>query len=201
MSIIFWTLIGFLSGSIPFSYLIVRFFLSLDVRDYNDGNPGAGNAWKLGGWPLGLPATILDFSKGAVPVGLAYYMYGVSGWSLVLPALSPIFGHAFTPFLGFRGGKSVAVTFGVWSSLTMIKGSLAFGIFTGVFYLFQTVDSWSIISGFFCFLPYLLFQQEGNHILAIWSGNMIIFIWRYRFELKQKMQTRPFLQNIFRRVY
>lgn len=201
MPIIFWTLIGFLSGSIPFSYLIVRFFLSLDVRDYNDGNPGAGNAWKLGGWPLGLPAIILDFSKGAVPVGLAYYMYGISGWSLVLPSLAPIFGHAFTPFLGFRGGKSVAVTFGVWSSLTMVKGSLAFGIFTGVFYLFQTVDSLSIISGFLCFLPYLLFQQEGNHILAIWSGNMIILIWRYRFELNQKMQMRPFLQNIFRRVY
>ncbi len=201
MPVIFWTLVGFLSGSIPFSYLIVRIFLSLDIRDYGDRNPGAGNAWRLGGWPIGLPSVILDISKGAVPVGIAHYIYGISGWALVLPALAPIFGHAFSPFLGFKGGKCVAVTFGVWFILTMVKGALALGAITGVFFLFQAVDSWTVISGFFGFCLYLLYQKSGSYILAIWFGNLLIYLHRYRFELNHKMQLRPFFQRILRRGY
>lgn len=201
MPVIFWTLIGFLSGSIPFSYVIVRIFLSLDIRDYGDGNPGAGNAWRLGSWPLGLPSLLLDFSKGAVPVAIAYYKYGISGWALVPPALAPIFGHAFTPFFGFRGGKSVAVTFGVWSSLFLIKGPLALGMATGFFFMFQAVDAWTIISGFLGFLLYLLYLKVGSHIIAIWCGNFLVYLWRYRFELRGKMHLRPFFQGLFRREY
>jgi len=48
--VIFWTLLGFLAGSFPFSIVVGRIFLKTDIRLYVDGNPGGTKAWKAGGW-------------------------------------------------------------------------------------------------------------------------------------------------------
>ena len=61
-------------------------------------------------------------AKGALPVALAYYVFGVSGWGLMPVMLAPILGHAYSPFLRFKGGKAIAVTFGVWTALTVPFG-------------------------------------------------------------------------------
>ena len=98
MHIALWTIIGFCSGSIPFSYWLGKIFLHTDIRQYGDGNPGAFNAWRAGKYKIGLPALILDYLKGAIPVGLAKNVFGISGFGLIPIALSPVFGHAFSPF-------------------------------------------------------------------------------------------------------
>jgi glycerol-3-phosphate acyltransferase PlsY len=67
----FWTLMGFLLGSLPFSVWLGRLFLRRGIRRFGDGNPGGVNAWKAGGWPIGLLAMLLDAGKGLVPVLLA----------------------------------------------------------------------------------------------------------------------------------
>jgi glycerol-3-phosphate acyltransferase PlsY len=59
-----------------------------------DGNPGAVNAWRAAGGRAGVPAGLFDFLKAAVPVGLANWVFGVSGWGLLPIALAPIVGHA-----------------------------------------------------------------------------------------------------------
>ena len=66
---IFWTLLAFLCGSVPFSLLLGFWVLKLDVRRYGDGNPGAANVIRAGGWRVGIPAVFLDSLKGAAPVG------------------------------------------------------------------------------------------------------------------------------------
>jgi glycerol-3-phosphate acyltransferase PlsY len=135
LQIIFWTGAGFLLGSVPFSVLLSRGLGGEDPRVQADGNPGAFNAWKSAGWKAGIPAILLDFFKGAIPVGTAFYGVGISGISLLPVALAPILGHAFSPFLRFRGGKSLAVTFGVWAGLTFGEGALVLGLFFGLFYV------------------------------------------------------------------
>lgn len=65
---LFWMAVGFLSGSIPFSVWLGRLLLRADIRRYGDGNPGAANAWRAGGWPLGLLVGLLDNLKGEVPI-------------------------------------------------------------------------------------------------------------------------------------
>lgn len=110
------SILGFVLGSVPFSLLLARLH-GEDISKIADGNPGATNAWRAGGPKIGIPALLLDFLKGAFPVYLAVSS-GLLGWSLVPVILSPPLGHAFSPWLRFRGGKSVAVTFGVWAGVT-----------------------------------------------------------------------------------
>ncbi len=198
MNPVFWTGLGFVLGAMPFSFWLGRLSLHVDIRRYGDGNPGAANAWRAGGWRLGLPASLLDYLKGAVPVGLACFNIGVSGWGLVAVALAPVLGHAFSPFLRFRGGKAVAVTFGIWTGLTLWEGPTLLGVFIGLFFLVQTADTWSLILGMLCFLAYLLLRQTDFSILAIWAGNMLILLWKHRSDLRQPIPPRLWVSNLLR---
>ncbi len=137
MFLILYTATSFLLGAMPFSVWMGRLILRTDVRNYGDGNPGAINAWRAGGYKSGLPAILLDYLKGAVPVSLASLRFGFTGWQLAVVALSPVLGHAFSPFLRFRGGKAVAVTFGIWTGLTLWEGPTILGIFLGNFHLLK----------------------------------------------------------------
>jgi glycerol-3-phosphate acyltransferase PlsY len=117
-------LIAFLCGSIPFSVWLGKIFLGVDVRQFGDGNPGAANVFRSGSKVVGLLALILDVTKAAVPIGLSYFNLGVRGIPMFLIAIAPILGHIFSPFLGFHGGKALAVSLGVWIGLTIWKASL-----------------------------------------------------------------------------
>lgn len=194
-----WTVLGFLLGAMPFSFWLGRLFVQTDIRRYGDGNPGALNAWRAGGWRAGVPAMLLDFLKGAVPVGLAHFSFGVSGWGLVPVALAPVLGHAFSPFLRFRGGKALAATFGIWAGLTLWEGPTLLGLFSGLFFLPQTADAWSSILGMLCFLAVLLLRQADSTTLVIWAGNMLILLWKQRRDLRQPIRPRPWVSNLLRR--
>ncbi len=190
MHIILWTIIGFISGSIPFSYWLGKIFLHKDIRQYGDGNPGAFNAWRAGKYRIGLPALILDYLKGAIPVGLAKHVFGISSFALVPIALSPVFGHAFSPFLKFRGGKAIASTFGIWTGLTLWEGPTVLGIFLEISFLLQKIDAWSVIFSMTGLLVYLVLRQYNSFILIILTGNMLVLIWKHRHELRQGIQLK-----------
>ena len=198
MKVVFWTVLGFVLGSMPFSFWLGRLLLHTDIRRYGDGNPGALNAWRAGGWRVGVPALLLDFLKGAVPVGLAHFSFGVLGWGLVPVALAPVLGHAFSPFLRFRGGKALAATFGIWAGLTLWEGPTLLGLLSGLFFLPQTADAWSSILGMLCFLAYLLLRQADSATLVIWIGNMLILLWKQRRDLRQPIRPRPWVSNLLR---
>ena len=98
-------LVSFFSGALPFSVWLTRIFLRQDVRQYGDGNPGAANAFRTGNYLIGLFALLLDISKAAAPVGIAYNNLQIRGLPMFLIAIAPILGHMFSPFLAFIGGK------------------------------------------------------------------------------------------------
>jgi len=127
MAVMVWTTVAFFSGSLPIAWWIGRGVLGVDIRRYGDGNPGAMNVWRAGGRVTFAAALLLEFLKGAGPIWLAQYWGGLTGWGLLLPALAAPVGHAFSPWLRFRGGKALAVTFGVWSGLTLWRVPLVLG--------------------------------------------------------------------------
>ena len=114
-----WTLIGFFSGSLMFSYWIGRAALHRDIRDVGDGNPGMTNVLRSGGKGLAALAFVLDVLKAAIPVSIAYWAVGIQDVWLIPVALAPVVGHAYSPWLHFRGGKAVAASFGMWIALTI----------------------------------------------------------------------------------
>ncbi len=189
-TVLLWTAIGFLAGAIPFSLLLGRLFLRRDIRRETDGNPGAANAWRAGGWPIGLPAVLLDGFKGAIPVGAAHFFLGVDGWALLPVAVAPVLGHAFSPFLRFRGGKAVAVTFGIWLGVLLTEGPIILGIFLVLFYLVQTSDAWAVVLTMLALLAHLLLRGTGAPVLAIWGANMAVLLWKHRQGLRDLPRPR-----------
>ena len=190
MSAAVWIMAGFGCGALPFSVWLSRRLAGADARRFGDGNPGAANAWRAGGWRVGLAALMLDYLKGALPVTAAHFGAGLSGKALVLAALAPILGHAFSPLLGFRGGKGLTVTFGVWSGLTLAEAPLVLGVFMVLFYAVVSVEAWAVMLSLAGLLAYLMFRQAEAALLAVWCGNAVVLAWQHRHELKQIPRLR-----------
>ena len=191
MNTILWFIVGFISGSLPISVWLGRAFARADVRQIGDGNPGAANAWRAGGWRVGVAALLLDYFKGALPVSAAHFIVGVSGWPLTFVALAPILGHAFSPFLNLRGGKGLTVTFGVWSGLLLAQAPLVLGLFMALFYFTVSVEAWAVMLSMTGLLAHLLIQQLDITLLAVWFGNLVIIVWKHRRELRQGPRLKP----------
>ena len=107
------SLFGFLLGSVLFSYHLPRLLKGVDIRALSeDHNPGAANAVKYAGIPVGMLCVFCDLFKGFLPVFLALrYTDPRSLWFALVQA-SPTLGHACAPLNHGRGGKAIAVTFG-----------------------------------------------------------------------------------------
>lgn len=111
-------LISYLLGSIPSAYLFGRVLKGIDIRKHGSGNVGATNAMRVLGKGPGIAVFIIDTLKGFVAVAVLGNMLlakgvPVSGDVLgLLLALACVFGHNWTIFLGFKGGKGVATTAG-----------------------------------------------------------------------------------------
>jgi glycerol-3-phosphate acyltransferase PlsY len=146
---------AFLSGAIPFSVIIGHWFLKKDVTHYGDGNPGAANVFRAGGHKTGILAVLLDVAKGVPFVFLAHSFAGLDNLPVIVIALCAILGHAFSPFLRWRGGKAIAVTFGALLALPEHELLLAFIAFTVLGFLFIEVDAWTVIFGAAGALAYL----------------------------------------------
>ncbi|HOT90124.1 MAG TPA: glycerol-3-phosphate acyltransferase [Anaerolineae bacterium] len=192
-----WMVLGFFSGSLPFSVWVGRLVARSDVRRYGDGNPGATNAWRAGGWRAGVPALLLDYLKGAIPVALARFEAGIDGWGLIPVALAPVVGHAFSPFLRFRGGKAIAATFGVWSGLTLWAGPTIMGLAFTVAVAVNQTDAWSSVFGVVVLGSYLLLSGASWPLLVIWVGNFALVLWKHRRDLRTPPRARPWLLRNF----
>ncbi len=196
MTIFLMVMIAFLSGALPFAVWVGRLALQTDIRDYGDGNPGTFNVLRAGGLGWGALAFFLDVAKALLPVAIANFVLGFRGPALVAVAIAPLLGHAFSPFLNFRGGKAIAATFGVWCGLTIWEGPSVFGILLGLWYAFINESGWAVILTSFSFLAYLLLAHPDPVLMAVWLGNFLIFAWKHRAELTRWPTLRPWYRNL-----
>lgn len=105
-------IMGYLLGSFPSAYIAGRLLRGVDIRGVGDSNMGAANAWHELGARAGIVVLIADVGKGAAAMLIATVI-GVSLPALLLTGLAVVAGHNWPLFLGFRGGKGAATTFGV----------------------------------------------------------------------------------------
>ncbi len=174
--------------------------LHADIRQVADGNPGASNVLRAGGKASAALALLLDFLKGAIPVGLAYGVAGHQGWGLVPIALAPVLGHAFSPFLHGHGGKGVAVTGGIWCGLTLWEGPTIGGIGLAAATFLFGPNGWAVISAIAGMAAYLLLtpatwnglatRPHKPVLLVIAAGNLLIVAWKHRADLSRPAQIR-----------
>lgn len=139
-------LIAYLMGSIPFGYLLVRFFKKEDIRTKGSGNIGATNVVRSGGKGLGALTFLLDVLKGYAAVYLASRIVPASSDAIAIAGLLAILGHIYPMWLRFKGGKGVATAFGVFLALAAHAALVALAIFVVLFALSRYVSLASILA-------------------------------------------------------
>lgn len=113
----------YLVGSVSGAYILSRAFFHKDIRDEGSGNAGTTNAVRVMGKKLGYTTFAIDVLKGVVAMALLAPMLDES--IRLFAALFVVLGHDFPFYLGFRGGKGIATSFGAWTALQPLWGGLA----------------------------------------------------------------------------
>lgn len=110
-------LFSYLAGGIPTGYVLVKRLYGYDIRTRGSGNPGTANVYRNAGAVPGAITLFVDALKGFAPVHLGIRLYPSHPLIAVGLGVAAIFGHNWTPFLGFKGGKGVATSAGVFLAL------------------------------------------------------------------------------------
>jgi glycerol-3-phosphate acyltransferase PlsY len=110
--------VSYLVGSIPFGYIAGRVLKGIDVRDFGSGATGATNVMRsLGRGPFAL-VLAADAMKGYGPVLVTWFLFESHDLQ-VASGLAAVLGHDFPLYIGFRGGRGVATSFGVFAALAL----------------------------------------------------------------------------------
>jgi acyl phosphate:glycerol-3-phosphate acyltransferase len=146
---------GYLLGSLPFGYWLVRIFRGEDIRAQGSGNTGATNVFRLYGRRLGATVALLDVAKGFTAAMLGVW----AGGALigVLAGAAAMLGHARPVFLGFRkGGKMVATAGGASLALAPLAALTCVALWLAVLFLTRYASVASIATALaFPFLAWL----------------------------------------------
>lgn len=116
---------GYLLGSLPFSYVVARFWGIRDVREVGSGNVGASNVMRSAGKVPGVLAFCLDFVKGALAVLAVRHWAGGDEPLAALTGVAAVAGHMYPFWIGFRGGKGVATGAGAFLPVAPLATGLA----------------------------------------------------------------------------
>jgi acyl phosphate:glycerol-3-phosphate acyltransferase len=114
---------GYLLGAIPFGVVVSKALGLADPRTVGSKNVGFTNVLRVSGTKAGVLTLLGDMGKGWVMGWAAMHWLTVESF-IMLVAISPILGHLFSPFLGFKGGKGVATALGVVLGLSPSIGLL-----------------------------------------------------------------------------
>ncbi|HEU5349072.1 MAG TPA: glycerol-3-phosphate acyltransferase [Ktedonobacterales bacterium] len=189
--LIAWLVLCYLAGSLPWSVWLGKLFFHSDPRQQPDRNPGAANAFRTAGWRLGVVVLALDFFKAFVPVALARWGVGFPEQQLFSIACMPTIGHAFSIFLGFRGGRGIVVMFGVWAALTLYQIPLVMGLTAvGAVFLFKK-DEYRALAIPIVLIAYLLLTRGPLWMVLLAGVQLIVLAIKIgMFMLEQRGQNR-----------
>ncbi|NEX14226.1 MAG: acyl-phosphate glycerol 3-phosphate acyltransferase [Prosthecochloris sp.] len=182
--------VSYLIGSIPTSIIAGRLLKGIDIRDFGSGNAGGTNAFRVLGWKTGLTVTILDIVKGAI-AAISVVVFFESHPIGPLPDINPIalrliaglsavFGHVFTVFAGFKGGKGVSTAAGMMFGIAPVTTLIVLGVFLLVVLLSRYVSVASILAAIafpviIAVRKYLFDLGEGlDYYIRMFNTNVFI---------------------------
>ena len=200
--------IGYLLGSIPFGYILVRVFRGEDVRASGSGNIGATNvARKAPG--LGVATLVLDALKGFAAVMIAraiafssfnrYQSDALSSYITTsdhnpmllmgVAALAGILGHLFPFWLKFKGGKGVATGVGSFLALAPKAVLIVLVIFVLIVAAFRYISLGSIVAtAAFPVFAYILYRSQATTaVFAIMAAASLLIILKHHQNIRRLM--------------
>jgi glycerol-3-phosphate acyltransferase PlsY len=166
MKLVLWLLASYLLGAIPTSYWVARLFRGIDLRQVGSKNLGATNLYRTLGWRYALPVGLFDLMKGVVPVLVFGRLAGGGSWIPLLCGITAVVGHAFSLFVGFRGGKGVATATGVVLGLVPVATLISAAIWALVVKITGYVSLGSIVAA--AALPVLAYALHPSQREVVW---------------------------------
>jgi glycerol-3-phosphate acyltransferase PlsY len=167
----------YLVGSIPFSFLVARYWGVTDVRRVGSGNVGATNVMRSAGAVPGALALLLDVAKGVAAV-LAVARLG--GLDLAgLAAASAVVGHTYPLWLGFRGGKGVATGAGAFLPLAPVATAVGLLVFAVTLAATRYVSAGSVAGSLALAVAAFLTGQPPGVAWAA-AGVALLVVWKHR---------------------
>jgi glycerol-3-phosphate acyltransferase PlsY len=140
--------LGYLLGSCPWGYWVVRLVKHEDIRKVGSGNIGATNVWRTYGRWLGVPVVLLDVLKGFVPGLLGMLFVSPHHLAGIVAGAAAMLGHWRPLFLRFaRGGKMVATCGGVFFGVAVWVAVTAGLVWLAVFVTLRYASVASIVAG------------------------------------------------------
>ena len=187
LQVILAIVLGYIIGSIPTGYLIVKAKTGQDIRKVGSGSTGATNVKRVLGKKWFFIVMMLDAIKGALPVVAAIlflHAYSKYGITPVAAAVAVLLGHSKSIFLGFTGGKSVASGVGTILALNPLVGLCVAVIWGIITWISKYVSLGSIIA--LAVSPFIMwaFKQPAGYIVYCALGAVYI-IWLHRENIKR----------------
>jgi len=168
------TVLGYLLGAIPFGIVVSKAMGLPDPRTVGSKNVGFTNVLRVSGKTAGILTLLGDMGKGWVLSWAAMQWLTVE-WFIMVVALSPILGHLFSPFLGFKGGKGVATALGAVLGLSPSIGLLLLLIWLAAVAIWR-YSSGGALAAFAC-LPVVTIVNEQRQEFLVFSLIVSGLIW------------------------
>jgi acyl phosphate:glycerol-3-phosphate acyltransferase len=167
--------VAYALGSVPTSYLVARWVRGIDLREHGSGNLGATNAFRVLGWRAAVPVMLVDVAKGWVPAALfpLWDGSGLLAWALAY-GTAAIVGHVLSMWVGFRGGKGVATSAGVFLALAPWAVLIGFVVWGVTLVLTRIVSLASILAALV--LPVAVFATNAPWTVFWLSVGLSLFV-------------------------
>lgn len=192
--------LAYLVGSIPFSIITCKVLKGIDIREHGSGNAGATNVYRIMGFKVALFVLILDALKGVFGVFVPVLLIGkyapdlllsVKDYNLmILGGLLSIFGHIWTIFAGFKGGKGIGTSLGVFFAILWLPTLISFISWIIAVKISKIVSLASIIAGIVLFLAslasFLLLKDSLPLSYLIFTAfSMFLILFTHRSNIKR----------------
>ena len=168
--------LSYLIGSISFDLVVGKLFYKTDIRGYGSGNLGATNTFRVLGKKAGLIVAIADLLKGTVACLLPQMLN--STVNPIICGLLAILGHVFPIFAGFKGGKAVATSTGVFLFLTPLGTLIGFVVFTLTLIISKYVSLSSMLAGIAIFIYSIIFEEKVIVAISLLISVFVIILHR-----------------------
>jgi glycerol-3-phosphate acyltransferase PlsY len=177
---IFLPILGYISGSLPFSVWITRYVKHVDVRDSGSGHATTTNTIRQAGFGWGALVLLLDITKGFLPTYLALHVgrEAILPYIVALTAAAAVAGHCWPLFAQFRGGMGLATFGGSLLAVNWLAMLLGLGLLIALLLLLRHGARASIFTGILIAPLFWLLHLRG---LEFWIAVACGLVIAYRF--------------------
>jgi len=175
--------LAYFIGALPTGLILVRVLRSVDIRRLGSGNIGAVNVLRVAGPAVAAAVLVVDVLKGLVSVLLVLHA-GLAPWAAVAAGLAAIAGHNWSVFLGFRGGKGIATSFGVLAGLSLPAALVAAAVWVVVVAITRFASLGSMLAG--VSVPIMLWRlHTPSEYVAFGIIASLFAIYRHRANIQR----------------